>query len=125
MNIFTNLVTLVFYFFNKYCKRHFKGQQDIATNETLTEKSKKFELKKIVKLPWMFWAIMVFSAFQTSTALVFSQNATELAQKRFNVSAIKAGWYSSLSQYAGFFLVPCIGMFIDILGNRAYICELS
>lgn len=73
----------------------------------------------------MFWAIMAFSIFQTSTALVFSQNATELAQKGFNVDAIKAGWYSSLSQYAGFFLVPCVGIFIDVLGNRASVCKSS
>ncbi|ODM19358.1 hypothetical protein SI65_05976 [Aspergillus cristatus] len=119
MNLFTNLATLVFYFFNRYCNKHFKGREDIGTKETLTEKNKKFELKKIFELPWMFWAVMGFSIFQTSTASVFSQNATELAQKRFNVDAIKAGWYSSLSQYAGFFLVPCFGIFIDVLGNRA------
>ncbi|OJJ85442.1 putative MFS transporter [Aspergillus glaucus CBS 516.65] len=119
MNLFTNVATLVFYFFNSYCNKHFKGQEDIGTKETLTEKNKKFELRKIFELPWMFWAVMGFSIFQTSTASVFSQNATELAQKRFNVDAIKAGWYSSLSQYAGFFLVPCLGIFIDVLGNRA------
>lgn len=101
MNIFTNVATLVFYFFNGYCNKHFKGREDIGTKETLTEKNKKFELRKIFELPWMFWAVMGFSIFQTSTASVFSQNATELAQKRFNVDAIKAGWYSSLSQYAG------------------------
>ncbi|GMG44341.1 unnamed protein product [Aspergillus oryzae var. brunneus] len=76
-------------------------RKDKATGEVLTEKNKKFELKKIFQLPWMFWCILAFSLFQTSAALVFSQNATELAEKRFNVDSIKAGWYSALSQYSG------------------------
>lgn len=111
MNLFTNLATLIFYFFNRYCNKHFKGREDIGTKETLREKNKKFELKKIFELSWMFWAVMGFSIFQTSTASVFSQNATELAQKRFNVDAIKAGWYSSLSQYAGMYLLSLDDMF--------------
>ncbi|RLL97661.1 hypothetical protein CFD26_104672 [Aspergillus turcosus] len=119
MNLFTNAATVIFWFFNRYCNTHYRGRQDRATKEVLTEKNKKFELQKMFQLPWMFWAVMAFSLFQTSTALVFSQNATELAEKRFNVDSITAGWYSSLSQYAGFFLVPCLGVFIDVLGNRA------
>ncbi|KAJ5473033.1 hypothetical protein N7530_007034 [Penicillium desertorum] len=119
MNLFTNAASAAFWFFNIYCNRHYKGRRDEATKEQLTEKNKKFEFKKMFELPWMFWAVMAFSIFQTSAASVFSQNATELAEKRFNVDSIKAGWYSSLSQYAGFFLVPCLGVFIDVLGNRA------
>ncbi|PKX88920.1 putative MFS transporter [Aspergillus novofumigatus IBT 16806] len=119
MNLFTNAATVIFWFFNRYCNIHYRGRQDTATKEVLTEKNKKFELQKIFQLPWMFWAVMAFSLFQTTTASVFSQNATELAEKRFNVDSITAGWYSSLSQYAGFFLVPCLGVFIDVLGNRA------
>ncbi|KAL4739818.1 major facilitator superfamily domain-containing protein [Aspergillus similis] len=119
MNLFTNAATAIFYFFTRYCHKHYTGRQDSATKEVLTEKNKKFEFQKIFQLPWMFWAVMAFSLFQTSTALVFSQNATELAEKRFDVDSITAGWYSSLSQYAGFFLVPCLGVFIDVLGNRA------
>ncbi|RAK86754.1 MFS general substrate transporter [Aspergillus costaricaensis CBS 115574] len=119
MNLFTNAATCFFWLFNRYCEKHFRGREDKATQETLTEKNKKFELRKMFQLPWMFWAILAFSMFQTSTASVFSSNATELAEKRFNVDAIKAGWYSSLAQYAGFFLVPCLGVFIDILGHRA------
>ncbi|KAI2720727.1 hypothetical protein CBS147332_3967 [Penicillium roqueforti] len=119
MNLFTNAASAAFWFFNQYCNRHYKGRRDGATKEQLTEKNKKFEFKKMFELPWMFWAVMSFSVFQTSAATVFSQNATELAEKRFNVGSIKAGWYSSLSQYAGFFLVPCLGVFIDVLGNRA------
>ncbi|KAL4775749.1 putative MFS transporter [Aspergillus nidulans var. acristatus] len=119
MNLFTNAATAIFYFFTRYCNKHYTGRQDSATKEVLTEKNKKFEFQKIFQLPWMFWAVLAFSLFQTSTALVFSQNATELAEKRFDVDSITAGWYSSLSQYAGFFLVPCLGVFIDVLGNRA------
>ncbi|CAG8036913.1 unnamed protein product [Penicillium salamii] len=119
MNLFTNFASAAFWFFNKYCNRHYKGRRDAATKEQLTEKNKKFELQKMFELPWMFWAVMAFSIFQTSAASVFAQNATELAEQRFNVDSIKAGWYSSLSQYAGFFLVPCLGVFIDVLGNRA------
>ncbi|KAJ5864648.1 uncharacterized protein N7529_006564 [Penicillium soppii] len=119
MNLFTNFASAAFWFFNKYCNKHFKGRRDTATKEQLTEKNRKFELQKMFEIPWMFWAVMAFSVFQTSAATVFSQNATELAEKRFNVDSIKAGWYSSLSQYAGFFLVPCLGVFIDVLGNRA------
>lgn len=101
MNIFTNAATAVFWFFSRYCNRHYSGVRDAATNEQLAEKNKKFEFQKVFQLPWMFWAVMAFSLFQTSTASTFSQNATELAEQRFNVDSIKAGWYSSLSQYAG------------------------
>ncbi|KAJ5162205.1 hypothetical protein N7492_007597 [Penicillium capsulatum] len=136
MNLFTNAATAVFWFFSRYCNRHYSGRRDTATNEQLTEKNKKFEFQKVFQLPWMFWAVLAFSLFQTSTASTFSQNATELAEQRFSVDSIKAGWYSSLSQYAGtdwypskkvraitnwlgFFLVPCVGVFIDVLGQRA------
>lgn len=125
MNLFTNFASAAFWFFNKYCNRHYMGRLDKATKEQLTEKNKKFEFQKMFELPWMFWAVMAFSVFQTSAASVFAQNATELAEQRFNVDSIKAGWYSSLSQYAGFFLVPCLGVFIDIFGNRASVRELN
>lgn len=105
MNLFTNAATVIFWFFNRYCNVHYRGRQDTATKEVLTEKNKKFELQKMFQLPWMFWTVMAFSLFQTSTASVFSQNATELAERRFNVDSITAGWYSSLSQYAGM-MVP-------------------
>ncbi|KAH8428600.1 putative MFS transporter [Aspergillus melleus] len=124
MNVFTNAATFVFWVFNRYCNQHYKGRQDAATKETLTEKNKKFELQKMFQLPWMFWSVLGFSLFQTSTASVFTQNSTELAEKRFNVDSIKAGWYSSLSQYAGFFLVPCLGVFIDVFGNRASVLSV-
>ncbi|KAJ5310051.1 DNA replication regulator Sld3 [Penicillium atrosanguineum] len=128
MNLFTNAATAIFWFFNKYCDKHYSGRRDIATKEHLTEKNKKFEFKKVFQLPWMFWAILSFSVFQTSAALTFSQNATELAELRFDVDSITAGWYSSLSQYTGCLLVPILGIFIDILGHRAsilFVCGLG
>ncbi|KAL2812563.1 major facilitator superfamily domain-containing protein [Aspergillus cavernicola] len=128
MNLFTNATTVAFWFFSQYCNRRYQGRRDIATKEQLTEKNKKFDFQKILQLPWTFWCILAFSLFQTSAALVFSQNATELAEQRFDVDSVTAGWYSALSQYAGFFLVPCVGVFIDVLGNRAsviFLCGLG
>lgn len=101
MNLFTNASTGLFWIFSRYCQKRYIGRRDTATNERLTEKNRHFELKKVFQLPWAFWAVLSFSLFQTSAATVFSQNSTELAQKRFNVSSIKAGWYSALSKYTG------------------------
>ncbi|KJX94730.1 major facilitator superfamily transporter like protein [Zymoseptoria brevis] len=119
MNLFTNAATILFWKFRKYTEKHYPdGLRDPSTGEILKENSKKFEFRKVLELPWAFWTILSFSLFQTSTAAVFNANATELAEKRFHVSAIKAGWYTSLSQYLGFFLVPLLGVFIDLFGNR-------
>lgn len=123
MNVFTNIMTAVFYFFTKYCERKFEGMSDPATGEVLTEKNKKFELRKVLELPWTYWGIMLFTLFETSGAIVFTANATELAQLRFGTSAITAGWYTSLLQYAGFFVVPCVGIFVDFYGNRLIMCK--
>ncbi|KAF9875382.1 major facilitator superfamily transporter [Colletotrichum karsti] len=118
MNLFTNGVTVLFYWFTKVAHRKFEGVRDPATGEKLTEKSKKFQLRKVLELPWSFWAVMAFSLFETSTAIVFLQNATELAEQRFGTSSITAGWYSATLQYAGFFVVPLLGVFLDIFGHR-------
>ncbi|KAB2572001.1 hypothetical protein DBV05_g9339 [Lasiodiplodia theobromae] len=118
INLFTNLMTGVFWWFNKVATKKFVGRSDPVTGEELTEKNKKFELRKIIELPWHFWAVLAFSLLETSTAIVFLQNATELAEQRFGIDSVKAGWYSAMSQYLGFFLVPCVGIFIDLLGNR-------
>ncbi len=101
MNLFTNVMTVAFYFFNKYCNNRFQGVADPATGERLKESNKKFELRKVLELPWTFWLVMGFSLFETSTAIVFSANATELAELRFNTSSITAGWYTAVLQYAG------------------------
>lgn len=118
MNLFTNLITLIFWFFTRWCQKTYSGMRDPATGEILTEKSKKFDFAKVLRLPWTFWLVVAFSLFQTSTAVVYAQNATEMAEQRFAISAIKAGWYSAMSQYLGFFLVPLIGVFVDLFGNR-------
>ncbi|KAF4445771.1 hypothetical protein F53441_10520 [Fusarium austroafricanum] len=115
---FTNLCTLVFFFFTKAAHKRFRQPSDPATGEPLVEKNKRFELRKVVELPWVFWAIMLFSMVQTSCSNIYAQNATELAEHRFGVDAVAAGWYASLSQYAGFFLSPLIGAVIDTYGHR-------
>jgi hypothetical protein len=118
MNLFTNVITLVFWFFTRWCQKTYSGMMDPATGEKLTESNKKFEFSKMLRLPWTFWSIVCFSLFQTSVAGIYNQNATELAEQRFDIDAVKAGWYSAMSQYLGFFLVPLIGVFIDLFGNR-------
>ncbi|KAF9888778.1 hypothetical protein FE257_008354 [Aspergillus nanangensis] len=138
INLFGNASTAVFWAFSRYCNKAYRGRKDLATHENLTEKNRRFEVQKVFLLPWMFWLVLLFSLFQTSVVSIFNQNSTELAEKRFNVDSITAGWYSALAQYAGtsvpagmqflidqelnlqgFFLVPCVGVFIDIFGNRA------
>jgi len=111
MNVFANFITGAFYYFTKYASKRFSGITDPSTGEALTEKNKKFEFRKILELPWVFWAVVAFSIMETSTAIVFTQNATELAQQRFNTDSITAGWYTSLLQYAGFFCSPCTWYF--------------
>ncbi|KAK7716043.1 hypothetical protein SLS63_011158 [Diaporthe eres] len=113
MNLFTNVMTIVFYWFTKVANAKFHGVRDPATGQILKEKSKKFEFRKVLELPWSFWAIQAFSLFETSTAIVFLQNVTELAEQRFGVSSITAGWYTATSQYA---VVFCgVGMFTSML----------
>ncbi|CAK7204906.1 hypothetical protein SEUCBS139899_007668 [Sporothrix eucalyptigena] len=120
MNVFTNLVTVVFYLFTRWCNKHYSdgGKSDPATGEVLTENNRKLEWKQFSRLPWPFWCVIMFTGFQTTCASVFGSNATELAEQRFHVSSIKAGFYSALTQYMGFFLVPLLGMFIDVFGQR-------
>ena len=129
MNIFTNIATGAFYYFRKYTDKHYSdGLADPATGEKLHENTKKFEFKKALQLPMAFWGFISFSAFQTSMAIIFSQNATELAEQRFNIAGTKAGWYVASAQYLGFFLVPLLGIFIDVLGNRLtvlLVCALT
>ncbi|RKL32552.1 hypothetical protein BFJ72_g10495 [Fusarium proliferatum] len=106
MNIFTNVMTGVFYFFTKVANRRYHGINDPATGEELTEKTLKFEYRKVLEHPWTFWAVMGFSLFETSAAIVFLQNATELAEQKFGTDSIAAGWH----------MVFCgIGMFISML----------
>ncbi|KAK5365795.1 hypothetical protein LTR20_009597 [Exophiala xenobiotica] len=124
MNLVTNVMTGVFYWFTKVANRKFRGSRDPATGERLSEKNRKFELRKVVELPWAFWCIQAFSLFETSTAIVFLQNATELAEQRFSTSSITAGWYTATLQYAGFFVVPVLGIFLDLFGNRISVLVL-
>jgi MFS family permease len=122
VNLATNVITLVFFFFQRWTERCYGDCTDPATGEVLTEKNRKFEFRKMFQLPWAYWGIICFTVFQTSTSIVFSQNATELAEQRFNVDSITAGWYSAASQYLGFFLVPCLGVCIlAVCGTGTFI----
>lgn len=101
MNLFTNLMTVAFLYFTRIANKKFTMMADPATGERLTERNKRFEWKKVLHLPWTFWSILAFSLLETSTAIVFTSNATEIAEQRFNVDSITAGWYTAVLQYAG------------------------
>lgn len=60
INLLTNVATAVFWVFSQYCNRHYERRCDIATNEKLTERNKKFESQKVFQRPWMFWATLAF-----------------------------------------------------------------
>lgn len=101
MNLFCNLMTLGFYIFTRYANKRFPSTADPATGEKLTEGNKKFELRKVLELPWTFWVVLAFSLFETSTAGIFTSNATEMAEQRLGISSVKAGWYTAAIQYGG------------------------
>lgn len=84
----------------------------------MSKKSKRIHLDKVFELPWTYWTILAYSLFTITTIVVFNANSTELAEQRFKISLVKAGWYTSLVRYGGFFLVPVLGIFVDTLGNR-------
>lgn len=67
MNVFTNVMTAGFWWFTRVAEKRFGGTDDPATGERLTESNKKFEFRKVLELPWVFWAVMAFSLFETST----------------------------------------------------------
>ncbi|KAK7949321.1 uncharacterized protein PG986_010207 [Apiospora aurea] len=118
INLFTNVVCAAYLWFVRRSAGRYGNVVDPATGERLKQKAKKLEVGKIFRLPWSFWSIMAYSLFTTSAAVVFKQNATEMAEQRFKVSAVTAGWYSALLQYAGFFIVPVVAIFIDLFGQR-------
>lgn len=118
MNLFTNVATICLFFLVRFCSTRYSSIADPATGEKLTEKNKALDFKKVLQMPWPFWCIMAFTLFQTTTANVFSQNATELAEQRFSTDSITAGWYTAVLQYAGFFFVPLLGVSIDVFGKR-------
>lgn len=92
------------------------------TGEKLIKKGKKLDVRKVLEVPWVFWILMLYSLCYTSTAIVFSGNATELAEQRFDIDSVTAGWYTALVRYAGFFIVPFIGVLIDFIGQRISLC---
>ncbi|KAF4435268.1 ferric-chelate reductase [Fusarium acutatum] len=54
-----DVMTGIFYFFTKVANRRYHGINDPATGEKLTEKTRKFEYRKVLELPWTFWAVMI------------------------------------------------------------------
>lgn len=125
MNLFTNVASVLLFYLVRWSESRYAAVPDPSTGEALTERNRRFEIRKLLELPWVFWAVMGFGMFQTCAALVFSQNATELAEMRFKTDAVTAGWYSATAQYAGFFFVPVLGVFIDVFGQRISISEFS
>ncbi|KAF9886548.1 hypothetical protein FE257_011320 [Aspergillus nanangensis] len=117
VNLFGNISTIAFWIINRYCEQHYEDPKDMATQENL--RKAKFEFRKLKDLPWMYWSIMGFALFEASTSVTFSQNATELAEMRFHVDPVAAGWYAAVSQNGGLFFVPLLGMFLDRFGHRA------
>ncbi|KAL4896424.1 putative MFS transporter [Aspergillus ambiguus] len=120
ISIFGNAVTLLFWLLDRYCARRYDAPMDDANGDNLRMSKEKFNFQKIFQFPWMLWAIFGFSTFESAASEVFSQNATELAQKRFNVDPVPAGWYSAVSEYGGLVLCPLLGIFLDRYGKRVF-----
>ncbi|ETS80088.1 hypothetical protein PFICI_07617 [Pestalotiopsis fici W106-1] len=118
INFFTNICSAVFFWFNKKSSKKFGHSVDPVTGEKLIKKGKKLDIHKVLEVPWVFWVLMLYSLCYTSTAVVFSGNATELAEQRFDIDSVTAGWYTALVRYAGFFIVPFIGILIDFIANE-------
>lgn len=108
VNLFGNACTIAFWLLNRHAERNYEDPKDLATQENL--RKNKFELRKLRSLPWMFWSIMAFALFEAATSVTFSQNATELAEMRFQVDPIAAGWYAAVSQNGGNLEIPAIDL---------------
>jgi hypothetical protein len=118
VNLFTNAACAAFYWFTHKSRGKYGCVRDPATGIRLRERANKYDLKKIFELPWTFWLVLAFSPFTTSTSVIFNANATEFAQHRFNVPAVKAGWYVAVMKYGGFAIIPAVSIFSDIFGQR-------
>ncbi|KAI0153407.1 major facilitator superfamily transporter [Pestalotiopsis sp. NC0098] len=125
INFFTNICSAAFYWFNKKSSEKFGHSLDPVTGEKLVKKGKRLDIHKVLEIPWVFWILMLYSLSYTSTAIVFSGNATELAEQRFDIDSVTAGWYTALARYAGFFIVPVIGVFLDFMGQRITLLVIS
>ncbi|KAL4889905.1 major facilitator superfamily domain-containing protein [Aspergillus ambiguus] len=120
INLTGNAATILFWLLDRYCDRHYDPPKDEATGDNLRRSNKKFKLTKILQLPWMYWVIMAYAVFESTTTSVFSQNSTELTEKLFHLDPISAGWYSAVAQYGGFFLAPLMGYCLDHYGKRVF-----
>lgn len=122
VNIFANICCGAFYWFTKRTEGKYADVIDPATGGGLEKRSKSLHFGKVLELPWSFWMILAYGLFTTSTIVIFHSNGTEFAEQRFKISAVQAGWYSSLSKDAGFILIPLLGFMTDWIGNRITLC---
>lgn len=106
MNLFGNACTIAFWLLIRHAQQHYEDPKDPATQEIF--RKNKFDFRKLRSLPWMFWSIMAFALFEAATSVTFSQNATELAEMRFQVDPIAAGWYAAVSQNGGKLEAPAV-----------------
>ncbi|EOD43208.1 putative mfs transporter protein [Neofusicoccum parvum UCRNP2] len=125
-DMFVFMVAILVLFFVRSCRKKYSVFQDPSTGEQLLERTNRFEAKRITELPWPFWCIVVYHVFETTNHLTFTQNATELAEKRFHVSSKTAGWISGVVMGGNFFLLPLFGYFMDVVGHRlSVMCGLG
>lgn len=125
MNIFTNFCCYAFFWFTKRSEGKYGDVLDPATGGRLKKRSKKLDYKKVISMPWSFWVIIGYGMFTTITIVIFNSNATEFAEQRFSISAVKAGWYTTLAKDAGFILIPAMGFFSDYFGNRLTLMAIT
>ena len=118
VNVFTNFCCYAFYWFMRRSEGKYSDVRDPATGGRLRKNAKKLNLKKVLAMPWSFWVVMGYGMFTTITIIIFNSNATEFAEQRFKISAVKAGWYTTLARDAGFVLIPLLAFVIDFFGNR-------
>ena len=118
VNLFTNVVCGAFYWFIHTSKGKYGLIKDPATGERLRNSAKKLNFKIIFEMPWTLWVIIAYTLFTTGTISVFNTNATELAEQRFKVDAVQAGWYTAILRYGSFAIIPAVAVLTDFYGNR-------
>jgi MFS family permease len=69
-------------------------------------------------MPWTLWVVIAYTLFTTGTISVFNTNATELAEQRFKVDSVTAGWYTAILRYGSFAFIPVVAVLTDVFGQR-------
>lgn len=124
VNIFTNIACGLFYWFVHISKGKYGNIRDPATGHQLRYSTKKVNFGQVFKMPWTFWLIIAYTWFTTGTSVVFNGNATELAEHRFKVDAVQAGWYTAIMRYGSFAFIPVVAVITDLYGNRITFSKL-